>query len=56
MMKNEWWTDQGRLFQTDGPVQGNDLLPDSFLFTRGMTKVWVSNAEHNPSSVLPEAC
>ena len=40
-------TQSGRLFQTDGLVQENDLLPNSFVFTLGMTKVRVSDAEHN---------
>ena len=36
-------TQSGRLFQTDGLVQENDLLPNSFVFTLGMTKVRVSD-------------
>ena len=45
--ESEWRSDQGRVFQTDGPVQENDLLHNSFVFTRGVTKVWVSGAECN---------
>lgn len=38
---------QRMLFQTDGPVKENDLLPNSFVFTRRETKVWELDAEHN---------
>ena len=35
------------MFQTDGPVSKNDLSPNSFVFTRGMTMVRVWDAERN---------
>ena len=45
--ESEWRSDQGRLFQTFGPVQEIDFSPNNSVFTRGMTKVRVSDAEHN---------
>ena len=35
------------LFQTDGPVSENGLSPNSFVFTLGVTKARVLNAECN---------
>ena len=35
------------MFQTDGPAKEKDLSPNVFVFTRGVTKVRVSDADRN---------
>ena len=37
------------MFQTDGPAKGKDLSPNVFVFTWGVTKVRVSDADRNCS-------
>ena len=36
-----------QISQIDGPVYESDLLPNIFVFTRVVTKVWVLDEEHN---------
>ena len=45
MNKNDSGGLSAAVFQTDGPLEENDLSPDTFVFvfTRGMTKVRVSD-------------
>ena len=45
IVPNKWTGKTG--FQTYWPIQENDLSPSKFVFTRGMTKVRVSEAERN---------
>ena len=45
---SEWRSVRGSLFQTDGPIQENDLSANSFVLTRGVMKLHrVSGAECN---------
>ena len=39
--ETQWWSVRCRLYQTDGPVEEIDPSPNSFVFTRGMTKIRV---------------
>ena len=45
--ESHWANVCGKLFQIDGPAYDNDLSPNVFVFTRGVTNVRVSDADRN---------
>ena len=42
-----WWSACGKLLQTVAPELESDLLPNVFVFTRGVIKVQLSDADRN---------
>ena len=45
--ESEWRSVRGKVFQTEGPAKEKDLSLNDFVFTQGVTKVRVSDADCN---------